>query len=491
MNRTLRATGSRSGSFEFSFMTKKSITPVLIVIIYLVTRLYNLTLLPIFFDEANYIFWAKQIAETNQHWFISLSAGKPVPFIWSIVFFLKLLPKEDYLLAGRLPSVFFGLITLFGTYKLGNYIFGKRIGLAAGLLYVISPFALFHDRMGLYDSMLSAMIIWTTYYIFRKQAVMWGVFLGGALLTKASALSLEILGPMAYLILGNFKKIRLIFIALIVSQIVANMHIVSKGYFEYISKSLDYTPGAKSFETINQIFIPNLFLSWDWLSNFITPPIFILSFAATAFMFWKKTRVALAFIVLGIIPIIGFSFLGRIYFPRYLLFTLPFFLISTSYLLDALIRKNRLLVFLTLPLLIILAIKFDFFLLTDPSKAPFSEIDRIQYVSGQPSGYGLSAIYDRLDREINHRDITLVIESDYYGHLLSATNLKYFHNKNIHIIRRWPNVIDDSLILQANKIGPVFYLTETEVKLSFQTVKIAQGKKPGNVSGVYLFRIII
>ena len=125
---------------------------IFLSILYFLTRLINLTILPIFFDEANYIFWAKRIASANSHWFLPLAYGKPVPFIWLIVLMLKILPSNLYLIAGRLPSVFFGLITLIGIYKLGKSHFSKSIGLAACLLYILSPFALFYDRLALYDS---------------------------------------------------------------------------------------------------------------------------------------------------------------------------------------------------------------------------------------------------------------------------------------------------------------------------------------------------
>src|SRR5207244_3047272 len=99
----------------------------ILTFLYFFTRLYNLTLLPIFFDEANYIFWAKQITATNAHWFLPLSAVKPIPLIWFIVTFLKIFPSADYLLAGRLPSVLLGFLTFIGTYKLANFLFGKRV----------------------------------------------------------------------------------------------------------------------------------------------------------------------------------------------------------------------------------------------------------------------------------------------------------------------------------------------------------------------------
>src|SRR5438128_6268433 len=82
---------------------KETVLVMVLLIFYLFTRLFHLTILPIFTDEAEYIYWAKLIATTNKQWFISLIGTQPPLFIWSMVPFLKILPS--YLVAGRMASV--------------------------------------------------------------------------------------------------------------------------------------------------------------------------------------------------------------------------------------------------------------------------------------------------------------------------------------------------------------------------------------------------
>src|SRR3990170_2343362 len=136
------------------------ILPVLfIAAFYFFTRLYNIMSLPIFTDEAIYTRWS-QIAKNDAAWrFISLTDGKQPLFVWIDMVFMRFV--SDPLLAGRLVSVFAGLLTVIGLFFLGKEIFNnKKIGIIAGIIYVIYPFALVYDRMALYDSLVSATAVW-------------------------------------------------------------------------------------------------------------------------------------------------------------------------------------------------------------------------------------------------------------------------------------------------------------------------------------------
>ena len=93
------------------------------IILFLATRLYNLTLLPIFTDESVYIYWAKYIATYHTNWLISLTDGSPPLFIWMAFPLLEIFPEDMYLFAGRLVSVIAGGIGLIGIYKLSNLLF--------------------------------------------------------------------------------------------------------------------------------------------------------------------------------------------------------------------------------------------------------------------------------------------------------------------------------------------------------------------------------
>ncbi|MEK7127632.1 MAG: hypothetical protein AAB838_02820, partial [Patescibacteria group bacterium] len=75
------------------------------IVLYLVTRLYNLMDLPLFNDEAFFLWAGRQIRENPlQNIFINFSDGKEPLFFW-------LYSPADSLILLRLFSVIFGLLT--------------------------------------------------------------------------------------------------------------------------------------------------------------------------------------------------------------------------------------------------------------------------------------------------------------------------------------------------------------------------------------------
>src|SRR3989344_5493890 len=95
---------------------KKNITIIILFLLYAFTRLINTKIIPIFTDEAIYMYWAQVALHDPAHRFISLEDGKQPLFIWFFAFAQKFI--ADPLLAGRLVSFFAGTASLIGIYLL-------------------------------------------------------------------------------------------------------------------------------------------------------------------------------------------------------------------------------------------------------------------------------------------------------------------------------------------------------------------------------------
>ena len=126
----------------------------IVLILYLLITPIALTALPVFSDEAIYIHWA-QVAtnEPSKYAFLPMLDGKPPLHVWTLIPMLKIV--QDPLLAGRLISVFIGLvnIVLIGILirELGGETRDERL---AQLAAIILPFWFFHNRMALAEVML-------------------------------------------------------------------------------------------------------------------------------------------------------------------------------------------------------------------------------------------------------------------------------------------------------------------------------------------------
>jgi 4-amino-4-deoxy-L-arabinose transferase-like glycosyltransferase len=184
----------------------------LILLIALGFRLYNLTILPVFADEAIYIRWSQVMSAEPTHRFLPLSDGKQPLFMWVLMFLVKRF--SDPLFIGRLVSVGAGMGTLIGLFVLTYYLFkSKTVALAVSFIWAISPFSLFFDRMALVDSMLAMCGVWTLLWgvitaktLRLDMAMFTGFALGAALLTKSPALFFVILLPSTWLLSPWPKK---------------------------------------------------------------------------------------------------------------------------------------------------------------------------------------------------------------------------------------------------------------------------------------------
>jgi len=176
------------------FLEWKNATIILLLIslLALLLRLINLTILPVFADEAIYIRWSQIMANEPTLRFLPLSDGKQPLFMWILMFVVHRF--SDPLFIGRLLSIATGMGTLLGIFALSLILFkSKKAALVSALIYAVSPFTFFFDRMALVDSMLAMFTTWTIVLgiltaktKYPSLAMLTGFTLGGARCSQAS-----------------------------------------------------------------------------------------------------------------------------------------------------------------------------------------------------------------------------------------------------------------------------------------------------------------
>src|SRR5262249_62324098 len=105
-----------------------------LVLSYFASRLYALTLLPVFLDETLHARWAREIAEGRR------PLGRPWEWGRALTVWLGALVTpwaSDLLWANRALSVAAGAVALWATLAAGRRLYGDTIGLVAGVLYVV------------------------------------------------------------------------------------------------------------------------------------------------------------------------------------------------------------------------------------------------------------------------------------------------------------------------------------------------------------------
>ncbi|MGD9639550.1 MAG: ArnT family glycosyltransferase, partial [Alphaproteobacteria bacterium] len=348
---------------------------VLIVCGAFLLRIYNLTTIPIFVDEAIYIHWAQIIsAESTQRFLPQSSEGKQPLFMWMMTVFLVLI--NDPLVAGRLLSVITGIFTLLGVFLTMFYLSkSKKVALIACLIYAISPFTLFFDRMALADSMLTMFGVWTMLFsalLARTgrldTAMLTGFSLGGALLTKSPAIFFALLLPASWLlsiwpksaterVMKLLKLTVLNLIALAIAFLMYNILRLGPGFEQIGIQNQKYVfPISHLWTNPLDPFVPHIkdVAIWFWdlgPSAFI----FLVLIGLTAGLL--RRRVETLFVSIWVfVPLTAVMMYGRVFTARYILYTIPPLIMLAAFVFAYLKEKYAKLLFIVLGIFILQAI---------------------------------------------------------------------------------------------------------------------------------------
>lgn len=173
---------------------------VLLIFSLLAVKGFNLLGLPLYLDEGLYIFWAKLFSESSGFAYVSLQDGKTPLFIWLLSYLNNNI--HNYLLTGRLISVFAGVMTAICWWVIIEKILDRQKANVFLFLILIAPYTFLIERMALVDSLLvglgslSLLFLFLGYRDISDRKAIWriivwnilsGIALGLAFMTKTSA----------------------------------------------------------------------------------------------------------------------------------------------------------------------------------------------------------------------------------------------------------------------------------------------------------------
>ncbi len=402
---------------------------VLILILFSL-RFYHLTILPVFADEAIYIRWAQVMKAEETLRFLPLSDGKEPLFMWAAMAFLKFI--HDPLMAARMLSVFCGFGTMVGVSLLSFFLFKhKKVALVAGLIYAISPFSFFFDRMALVDAMLATFAVWTfifAYLSFTQErmdyAMIAGFMLGGAWLTKSPALFFAIMLPTLWLFIKSPKRlikiIPLTLVILIIGYGMFNILRLGPNFELIASRNLDYVYPINHFlvSPLDPL-KPFLLQSWQWLVMMGPWSLIVLGLIGYLIN-WKKNWKQMIILTIWFLgPIVVESEFAKVLTARYILFTIPFLIVIAS---SAFLEERKTLVKILAVILVFFiaqSLIFDHWLLVNPAKANLPRSERSGYLEEWTAGYGIreASIFLRNEQAAHPNEKIVVGTEGYFGTL--------------------------------------------------------------------------
>lgn len=477
-----------------------------IIAAYFITRLIKLSDFPIFSDEGIYIHWAK-IAWKDASWrFISLTDGKQPLQTWGTIPFLKLF-SSNALFAGRMFAVSTGFVALLGMMTLLWNIFNKKTAFIGGILYVITPYFLFYDRLALVDSGVNAFCIWMFFlsiilakYRRLDVALIFGMVAGMGLLAKSSVqlfLGVSALAPLAIVEFPLKKNIKLL-----VNYFVLFCISVGIAYAIYNVQRL--SPYLHFVALKNTTFILTVpeFLKDPFalfFGNAKTIPLYvfselsyIISFVGLLglfLLFKTKNRVWMYIVVWIAVPFLAISFFSRVFFPRYSIFFGSLLLIPAAYFISNI--KQKIILFSAVILIALSSLYYMNSIYLNYANLPFPVIDKGQYIEGETVGTGAPYIMEYARTLGKKQRVVILAEGD-FG--MSGDVLDTFMQPtdNVFIRGLWPlsekELRANQFEMKKNKVLVVF-AHQKEFPENWPIRLINKYPTIGGRSAMYLFEL--
>ncbi len=438
-----------------------------LIILYFATRFYNLTAFPIFSDEAIYIHWAQIISEDWAELFISKVEGKLPIYIWLVALILPCF--DDPLVAGRVISIVAGIFTLLGVIHIGQKYYSPGVGWLAGIFYIACPYALHLERMALLESLLTACGVWVIIISLNiaqativppYKIIALGIMMGLAFLTKATAL---LLIPVLIIIVlihkasSPLKMTKVYSISLAISLLMILPFIIS-GQQPIFANSNVVINNPDYFLTIEtllsiplKIWIRNFWVISDFYKNYLSITLIILSITFLAETINQKNKIGWVLISWAAIPPLVILIVANGFYSRYFLIAIPPIIIMGARgflgLLDFILEKtnfkgkggdppktlNLLIGGILLILVLINNLLFSEKLIFNIEKAPLPELDRLFYLEGMPSGFGIKKAAGFLLEESKKSPLILMTTVD-WGNPQDGLSVYLRKEKNIRII---------------------------------------------------------
>jgi 4-amino-4-deoxy-L-arabinose transferase-like glycosyltransferase len=458
-----------------------------IIVLAAILRLININSLPVFADEAIYVRWAQVMKENAAFRFLPLTDGKQPLYMWVVIPFLKVFSNP--LIAARFVSAMSGLVTLIGVFILTYLIFNSaKACLIAGLIYAISPFTVFFDRMALAGAMLTMFGVWTLILVAitakrlrLDTAMLAGFALGGALLTKSPALFFVLLLPSTVLLVKWPKKNKdkalylgkLVFlwgVTLIIGYGFYNILRLGPEFHMLAIRNKDYIyPLSHLLTSPLDPFLPYFDRSIRWLWALGPSALLVLFVSGVALNLKKHFKEIVLLVGWGIGPILVQSEFAKVFTARYILFTLPYFCILAASIF--LVKKESLkrIVVAGLIIFIIHGLSIDYLLLTQVEAAPLPRGERSGYLEEWTAGQGIYKVSELLREEWRREpEGQMIVGTEgYFGTLPNALQAYLNDTKEIKVMGVGVNISDvPKQLLDSKEMGDRTYLVVNSTRFS-------------------------
>lgn len=480
----------------------------MLTIFYFLFRVFNLTKLPIFNDEAIYLDWGWRETHNPGYLYYSLYDAKQPLLMWIFGIMQQILP--DPLFAGRIVSVFTGFLALLGIFKISENLFNRKPAFLASVFYMVIPIFSFYDRQALMESAIGAVGIWACYFLIKalnsstnKYPIILGIILGIGFFIKSSSL-IFIVSILVIIFINYFieKKVQIlknifwIFLSFFIFDLLL---FINPDFWNTLNKNSQF-----SFSFSELIHFPIA----TWVNNllgnlqiaifYLTPLCFLAAIAGLIIILKKNKKEQLVLFLWITIPVLIEIILARQTTQRYIVSFLPLIVIPAGLFLSFFYNKFKILgtglilITFVIPLLItILQIFNPQAYIKEISR--FTDFSQNEYIKGQTSGYG---VYEAISfiKEKTGSNKAFIGVAENTGNPESAMMIYFNKNKNIKTVYMDSKLFGDSIntLSCLTSKTPIYFVSrdnqQAGLEKFFQKIKTIKNPYGVNSIGIYILK---
>lgn len=416
----------RSGQFRTPYL------PLLVIfLIFMAIRLHQLMSFPPFLDEIDHIAWSRDVY--TFHPFTGAINGKLFGLWWLAPFGLY---GDGVLWLARAVTLLFGLIGVAALYRLGRDLVSVEAGLWAALLYVISPFMFFYERLALMDSYTMTwgiLLAWASVKWAKapraRYAILCGIILIMPLLAKATGLMLVVVPILALLFLPPRITKAHLKTAAIVYGIFAGfwgpfyLFLRWRGY-SYFGTATNVVGTSETGNLVSRL-LSNIGETIQIDVIYFTVPVVIGGIALALFLLIRHTRIAAFILSLTLIPLGGLLLFATKMSARYIMLHVPFLILWLAVgltLLARMVKQKWLVPVIVGAWTLLFVIPFLSQYWRDPAQLVLTPLERLEYITSDASGYGLEDAAQVLKTQSSIPGQSVLV----YGLLPTCGGLDYF-----------------------------------------------------------------
>ncbi len=392
--------------------------PVLLILIFIASRVPFLTELPLHNDEGLHLTRAVEV--WNLHPFWEIGDGKIVNHLAIALIY----PQNAPVFAGRIATVLISTLGLAAAFAIGRRLSGNTGGALAATMWICSPYIFFYERLAFSDAEAGAVVVVAIAANLKltrsgtiRDAVLTGFWLSLAVLFKFTAAPYALSILLVTLLLPRYSLRRRGMLLLIIALTGMVMFAVPLGYLILRREPLFEIAlgwvGVGGNQVQGAGLSGNVARFSTLISTFGVPLWALFTAIGLILICIFRRRAGIVLLAAALIPFLLTITLGREVLPRHFAAALPVLVTLGGAGLGAVIVKlptlpRRL---LALGIAFVLALPFAVFAIIaydDPEDLPLPQEIRAEHITDHSSGFGLRAAVLDLPDFVTESDAVII-----------------------------------------------------------------------------------